>query len=795
MAASERIALALLALVVAIAGCTSSHERFAGYMAHGRQLLAAGNLEKASIEFRNALQIEPRSVDALYLNGRVAERRGSIREAVDYYQAALDVQPADDRARASLAKAFVLAGATQRALELIAPGLLDHPDNPDLLAARAAALHQLNDDGEARADAERAVRLAPTNDNAIAVLAALALRSGEKALAVSLARNAVDKAPDSIDLRRILAGVYLSADEPRQAEEQMRKIIALEPGEMTPRLQLASHFVRVHDPDAAQRVLEDAVRDLTHKDAAKLALVDFITTQRSRDQGEKTLAAFIAKDPGNDDLRLAMGTLLQNTGASQEAIDVYREIIRRDGLGSKGLAARDRIAAMELTRGHNEVAAKLLAEVLEESPRDDDALILRANIAMARNDPTSAIIDLRAVLRDQPKSVVLQRSLARAYLAKGQPALAEETLRYAVAVVPEDISLQTDLAQVLVQTDRAAQAASLLEEAVNTAPQNPELREALVRAYLADRDLGQARIAAEGLQRLRPDAPEGYYLAGLVAHDQKRFEDSDRDLAQALELQPGAINILTTLTRFGLERGRAAAVVQRLERALERDPNNVEILNLLGGTYLQIKDLPHATETLDKAVALAPRSWTSYSGLAQVRLASNDPEGAIQEYLAALRLAPGQPRLIAELAALYEQQGRIDEAIGCYEQLLRSDPDSQQLAANNLAMLLVTHRSDQTSLDRARSLTARFDLSTNASLLDTTGWVHFKRREYQDAVSLLERAADHAPDSKVIQSHLQTARLAAAQARASVQVRPAVPAAARAQPAATATAVPARPQL
>jgi tetratricopeptide (TPR) repeat protein len=346
---------------------------------------------------------------------------------------------------------------------------------------------------------------------------------------------------------------------------------------------------------------------------------------------------------------------------------------------------------------------------------------------------------------------------------------------------------------VLVQTDRAAQAASLLEEAVNAAPQNPELREALVRAYIADRDLSQARSAAEGLQRLRPDAPAGYYLAGLVAHDQKRFEDSDRDLAHALELQPGAVDILTTLTRFGLERGRTAAVVQRLERALERDPNNVEILNLLGGTYLEIKDLAHATETLDKAVALAPRSWASYSELAQVRLASNDPEGAIQEYLAALRIAPGQPRLTAELAALYERQGRIDDAIGCYEQLLRSDPDSQQLAANNLAMLLVTHRSDQASLDRARSLTARFDLSTNASFLDTTGWVHFKRREYQDAVSLLERAADHAPDSKVIQSHLQTARLAAAQARAIVLVRPAVPAAARAQPAAT--AVPARPQL
>jgi tetratricopeptide (TPR) repeat protein len=801
MGSSERIAATLLMLVIAtaMAGCKSSHERFESYLAHGRQLLAKGNLEKAGIEFRNALQIEPRSVDALYLNGRVAERRGSIREAVDYYQAALDVQPADDRARACLAKMYVLGGATQRALELITPGLLDHPDDPDLLAARAAALHQLDDDGEARVDAERAVRIAPTNENAIAVLAALALRSGEKARAISLVNDAVVKSPDSIDLRRVLAGVYLAAGEPRLAEEQMRKLIAMEPGELPPRLQLANHFVQVEDLDAAQRVLDDAVRELPHQDSAKLALVDFITAQRSRAQGEKTLAAFIADDPGNEELRLAMGTLLQHTGATREAINVYQEIIRRDGLRPQGLAARDRIAALELDRHNTDAAAKLIAEVLEESPRDDDALILRANISMARNDPTAAIIDFRAVLRDQPKSAVLQRSLARAYLAKGQPALAEQTLRGAVTAVPEDIAVRADLAQVLMQTGRPAQAASLLEETVNIAPKDPSLRETLVRAYIADHDLSEARTAVEELQRLRPNASEGYHLAGVIAYDQRRFDDSDRNLARALELQPGSVDILTTLTRFGLERGHASAVVDRLRRTLQRDPNNVEILSLLGDTYLQIKDLAHASETFHEVVTLNPRSWLAYRGLAQVRLAANDPNGAIDEYQAALRIAPGQPRLTAELAALYERQGRIDEAIASYEQLLQSDADSQQLAANNLAMLLVTHRSDQASLDRARSLTARFDLANNASLLDTTGWVRFKRREYRDAVAVLERAADHAPDSKAIQSHLQLARAAAAKAARAVpppaSAALTVPPAARAQPATAATAERAQPHL
>jgi tetratricopeptide (TPR) repeat protein len=767
MGSSERFAQAsLLALVLALAGCGSSQSRFESHMDRGRQYLAAGNLEKASIEFRNALQIDPRSGAAYYLNGRVAERLGNISEAVDSYAAAIDVEPGYDRARASLAKAFVLGGATQRALEVVSPGLLDHPDNPDLLAARAAARHQLGDDAEAQADAERAARLEPSNENAIAVLAALALRSNDTARAISLVDDAVKKAPRSVDLRRILASIYLSTQQPEKAEEQMRAIIALEPGEMTPRLQLAEQFAQAGKLDSAQGVLEDAVRDMPNRDGAKLALVEFVSTQRSREQGERILRKFLADEPGDEDLRLALGMLLQRAGATQQASAIYQEVVRREGLGPKGLAARDRIAAIELAAGHDAAAMKLVSEVLDESARDDDALIMRANIAMQRNDPTNAIIDFRAVLRNQPKSSVLQRSLARAYIAKGQPALAEEALRSAVEAVPGDASIRIDLAQVFVQTDRPSLAVALLEETVHLAPDDLQVRESLVRAYMANRDLPAARRAVEDLQRLHPQEPDAYYLAGLIAHDEKRFDESEKSLVRALELRPGSLDILTSLTRFSLERGRAVVAIERLQHALEGDPKNVQIMVLLGGTYLEIKDLPHAMEVLTRAKALAPRSWIAYRDLAQVRLAADDPDGAIEEYQAALELEPAQPRLVTELATLYEKRGRIDDAIARYGPLLKGDADSQQIAANNVAMLLVTYKNDRASLDRARSLTARFDLSNNPSLLDTTGWVHFKRGEYKDAVTLLERAADRSPDSQVIRHHLNQARSALASLKA-----------------------------
>jgi tetratricopeptide (TPR) repeat protein len=764
--------VALLAITCFLASCGSSQSRYQGYVDSGRHFLASGNLDKASVEFRNALQIEPHGAEALYLNGRVAEQRGNLREAVGYYQSALDVSPNDTRARAGLAKSFVLVGAPQRALDVIGPGLIDHPDDPDLLAARAAALHGIRDDVEARRDAERAVQAAPNNEDAIAVLAAILLKSGDAERAITLVHDAVGRIPGSIALRGVLASLYVTAGQESNAEEQMRQIIRLGPGELQPRAQLASRLVERHELDAAQQVLEQAVKDLPRKQEAQLALVAFLNTQRSQTQALQRLRDFSTADPDNDELRLALGTLQQKDGATAAADATFRQVIQHSGVHPAGLAARDCLAALELAANHVNAANRLIAEVLAVSPGDADALILRANLSLSHGDPADAIVDLRTVLRDQPRSVVLQRSLARAYVAKGQPALAEETLRAAVETLPESTALKIDLAQLLIQADRASQAVSLLEAAVQHTTDAADLREMLIQAYRANRDLAAAHRAAEDLKALRPEDATGYYLAGLIAQDQKRLDESARNLERAYQLRPTALEILTALTRSSLARGRPAEAVGRLRKVLSSKPDDAATLDLLGATYLESKEFSQAQEVLSHAVAVAPRSWPAWRDLARVKLAQNDTAGAIEAYRAGLGIAPTEPRLNTELAALFEKLGRTDEAIGIYSTWLKADPNSQPLVANNLAMLLVTYRTDAVSLDRARSLTQRFELSDDPSLLDTSGWVHYQRHEFPAAVALLERAADHSPDSKVIRAHLDLARNALAGATPATTATP-----------------------
>lgn len=746
--------LLVASTAVTLSGCGGAGVRYAVHLQRAQQYLAERNLDKARIEARNALQVQPRAIEALDLNGRIEELRGNWREAAGSYQAALDVQPGDERAQEALGRIYVMAGSGERALQTVEPGLRAHPNNPDLLAVRGAAEHLLKNEDVARADAERAVQLAPRSETAIALLAGLYQQTRQLDKALTLVDGAVREAPDSFDLREVFATLCLAAGRTEQAEEQFRKMVDLRPASLQPRIRLAQFLSAARRLDEAQTVLERAVEVLPKNDSAKVALADFIATQRSRAAGESTLRKFMAADPDNYDLRFGLGSLLQRAGAKQEAIAAYREVIERDGTGPKGLLARTSIAAIELAAGELPQAQSLIDEVLRKDARDADALVLRANIALSHGDPTSAITDLRAVLRDQPQSVSLQRTLARAYQAQGNTALAEEALRAASDLAPNDPAVAVELAQLLARTSRVGEATTLLEAVVHRVPDSVPAHEELVRIYLANHDLTAARGAAEELKTLKGGSLSGFYFAGLVAQQQNRLDDSVRELYQALAMKPDSIDVLAELTRVDLARNRGKAAVARLASMAQPDPGNVALLNLLGQTYLATKDATNALAALTHAIAADPRSWASYRNRARVKLAQNDANGALADYESALKISPREPQLLIEAAALEERQGKADTAIAQYDVLYANYPSGRPLVANNLAMLLVTYRKDQASLDRARDLTADFVSSEDSSLLDTHGWVRFKRGEYASALPVLERAAARAPDSRVVRFHL-----------------------------------------
>jgi predicted Zn-dependent protease len=235
---------------------------------------------------------------------------------------------------------------------------------------------------------------------------------------------------------------------------------------------------------------------------------------------------------------------------------------------------------------------------------------------------------------------------------------------------------------------------------------------------------------------------------------------AEQNLREAMAAVPADVTVQRELGELMIQTGHTELAVRLLERTVLDHPRDREAQDVLIRARLAGGKLEAARLAAQNLLTLAPDWWPAYRDLAEAQAASGDVAAALASYEAGIKATDYQPELVVGLAALYEHQRRIDEALAAYERLRQRRPDLV-LAANNLAMLLVTYRSDQPSLDRARDLAAGLAHASNGALLDTYGWVQLKRGEIAAALATLERAAVLSPGSAAIRCHLGVAQFRA----------------------------------
>jgi tetratricopeptide (TPR) repeat protein len=751
---------------VILGGCGGAQARKARHLEKGEAFYAAHNYEKARVEFRNALQIAPNDSEARYRNGVVDEKLGNPREAAQFYQGAIDSNADNIDARAALGRLFLLSGTPERALETIKPSLAQHADDGRLLTVRAAARAQLKDLDGALQDGERAVQLAPDSEDAVAVLAGIYKSRGDNDKARDLLENAVKRFPNTVDLRLVLAQLYLSLDQGPKAEQLLLDLVRLNPGEKAHRLRLAQFYSRLDRPDEAEHALREAVKALPEERDLKVALIDFLAARRGREAAETELGRMIEAAKDDYDLQLLQAEFYAQNKDYAKAEAVLERIIAAAKLTPPGIMARDRLAVLEIETNRVADAQKLLAEVLDKNPRDNDALILRGNLALAQKDPKSAINDLRSVLRDQPNAVGVMRSLARAHLANGEPALAEETMRKALDSDPKDRGARLDLADLLVQLGKAEQAKPVIDELVNQHPDDAGALGAQFSVDVAARDLTDAKIAADALVAAHPKAALGYYEQGKIADSQGRPDEALKLYSSALDLEPDSTNTLEAVVANLVRAKRIPEALQRLDAASSRYPKLPFALNMKGMVLMGQHDSANAKAAFRSAIERQPAWWPPYSALAGVQSElDHDPAAAAATLREGIAKSTEPLPLQTGLANLLVSAGKVDEAIKVYEDAIAKNPQAD-VAANNLAMLLISYKKDPQSLERAKSLTARFANSPNPDFLDTYGWVLYKRGESEAAVATLQSVLTKTPGSPTSLYHLGMAQASAGQPEA-----------------------------
>ncbi len=112
-----------------------------------------------------------------------------------------------------------------------------------------------------------------------------------------------------------------------------------------------------------------------------------------------------------------------------------------------------------------------------------------------------------------------------------------------------------------------------------------------------------------------------------------------------------------------LQAGRISAAVERLEKALEQEPNHFDAHHYLGIAYGLMGKMEEAEQHLRKAVEILPDSAPAHYNLGLVLHYRGNPEEAVREFRTALELNPHHEPVRSVLRDLGEPVEQMVEEI------------------------------------------------------------------------------------------------------------------------------------
>lgn len=735
---------ALLVVLVATltTGCGGPGERKAAYFAKGMELFEKGDYAKARVEFSNVLQIDPKYAPAWYMRGQILEKNGKAKAAYGAYAQTVELDPSNIDAR--IKKAEILTASNEYDLarqELDAADKVAE-ESADILMVRGAIARRTGDVAAAEEYLAGALALEPHHVDASANLARLLHQQKRSDEAEQILKDAIVAHPNEADLRLQLGWLYDRTGNTAGAVEILQALATASPEESEYRERLVRYLVEVKRIDQAEALMRQAVEAEPEALARKVELLRFLADAREVDTALAEVRAMLKQQPNEPALQLIETGLLRRSGDVESAEAGYRRMIEtRHGESPHALQARTALAHMYVDLGRIDEAKTLLAEVLEQSPKEADALELRARLAMQDNDIPRAISDLRTLLREYPDRVSAQRLLGEAHAIGGDFALAQDALGRAINLAPKQPLAYLQLAELKVRNGNPDGALVILQQLLEKVPENVAAQQAIAQIQFSKRDWTALGKTAQRIKRERPTHPLGFYLEGLALSRQGQFEEAKVVLEKALATAPQAEEVLVALARTLVALDRIDEAERRVKVLLEANPNSLMAGNLLGDIYLMTEQFGKAVEQYREVIRFHPKSPKAYAQLASVLQVLNKPDEAEAALEAGIAETGRNDYLVFSLAEFLQRNGKRDEAIAAYERILKRLPDFD-VAVNNLAVLLADKENDSVALDRALDLAGKFKSSEVAEYLDTLGWVHYQRGEYNAAIVALEKAVE-----------------------------------------------------
>jgi len=738
----------LLAAVFVLGGCTNPEKAKAEHLSKGEAYLKDSKFQEASIEFRNAVQIDDKLAAAHWGLARAYEGLQRFQETFEELRKTTTLDANNLEARVKLGN-YYIAGSKGRP-ELIAEAerlakeiLEKDPNHIEGHILKGSVLFAQAKPDEAFAELNHAVELDPKRSESYLSLARFYLVNKEPAKAEETLQRAISVNNDSALAHTEYGKFLVQSNRLPEGEAELKKAVEVQPTDRNSRFFLASYYLvskQLDKAEEAYRALGDLDKD---KPEGQAILADFYSAVNRLDDAAKTYQDILSKSPEYVQGRYRLAEIMLAKGDTAGANTQINELLKKDQRDRQALLLRARVRQSSGEVAALKDAIEDLKEVLKQEPNSKGGLyfMAQANFSLGLIDQARAFAaDLERNYPDYlpAKLTQIQISLASNDL-KGATRLSTELLERLNRTGPDkdnspqmlnEIQTKTLMARgsAAAQSGNIAAARQDFMAASAIAPQNTDV---------------YANLAALSIIENKPDDAAGFY-------------------EKALAIDATNFNALSGLLGLHVRRSEFDKAHSRVDQVLSSYPNNAPAHYLKAQVYGVERNQQGAESELRKTLELDPNYIAAYSALGALFVNTKQEDRAIAEYTKILERRPDNATAYTLIGMLYDSQKKADQAAENYRKALEKDQNAM-IAANNLAWLIAVEKKG--NLDEAVRL-AQGVVQKNpniAGFVDTLGWVYYQKGLYaaaaeqlQKAVSLDEAAAKKAngPPSPTYHYHL-----------------------------------------
>ncbi|HJR07932.1 MAG TPA: tetratricopeptide repeat protein [Pyrinomonadaceae bacterium] len=726
---SVLLAFVVAALACATLSCSNPEKAKAEHVQRGEAYLTEKKYQEASLEFRNAVQIDDKLAQAHWGLARAYEGMEQFTQAFEELMrtVALDANNLDARIR--LGNYYILA------------------------SQRTDIEEKVRD--EFRNKAEQLVKEVldkdPNNIEGHILRGTVLFASGKREEAFAALNRAVELDPKRIESLMSLALFHRQMNDPAKAEEVYKRALSINDNSSLAHLEYAKFFVAQNRQDMAEREFRRAVEvDPQNRDAQR-TLASFYLVNKQFDRAEEAFKAIAQLDGDRPEGRALLADFYASVGRYDEAANIYQDIVSKYADYARG---RHRLAELMLQRGDQTGALAQVEDALKKNASDREALILRARLRLNQDRAKDAIEDLKQVLKIEPRDQAGLYFMAEATFRAGQMEqtriFAGDLEKYYPDYLPAKLmQVQINLAagdnanaqrlanDLLARLDKAAPDSRNSPQLLN------ELRAKTLTArattYLQTKNYSAARADFTAARDLSPNAPSSHANLAAAAAAEGKADEAVGHYEQALKLDAANFEALNGLINLYMAQGKFEQAHARVDQALAARPNTASLYFLKSSIYGKQQDAPNAEAALRRTLELDSSFVPAINALGSLYVNTNRPDEAVAEFRRMSEKRPDDPTPYMLIGMVEDGRKNYDASTEAYKRALTVNAESA-FAANNLAWNYAEH--GKGNLDEAVRLAQGVvqKFPDEPGFADTLGWVYYKKGLYAAAVEQLQKA-------------------------------------------------------